>query len=457
MAPVTLKRRAAKKKSRTRAPFPAFIEQCDPTLGEEAPSGAGWLHEIKHDGYRLELHLRDRRARLYSRMAKDWTSQFPPIAEAARALPACEAILDGEALVLNVEGVADLQALRREIGKAKSERLLFYAFDLLYLDGEDLRALPLVKRKSRLKGLLESAPANLVYVDHLETDGPRVFDSACKLGLEGIVSKRKESPYRSGRQEFWIKAKCIKSESFPIIAFVEKLGAKPRRIASLYVGRRDERGRLLYAGKVRTGYTASDLREIRECLQPLILKTSPLDVPMNKPKATWVKPEILAEVQFSNVTEDRLLREAVFKGLRDDLLPPGHQGAERGAVKAPGQAPDFGRREAPCRRVAREYFTAAAGCGRAVEGRTRRVLDAHVAHRAPASRIPAAQAGAPRASHYILSQGTAAADPEGGASIAIAEARGRRGRAAVGGFARRFSRSSRDRGRRIAPVERDRR
>jgi bifunctional non-homologous end joining protein LigD len=331
MAPVAFKTRSAKGKSRHQTFFPGFIEQCDPTLREEAPRGAGWLHEIKHDGYRLELHLRDGRVRLYSRTAKDGTSQFPPIAEAARALPARDAILDGEAIVLNAHGVADLQALRREIGKAKSERLLYYAFDLLYLDGEDLRSLPLIKRKARLNALLDGAPEALVYVDDLESDGARVFDSACKLGLEGIVSKRKDSSYRSGRQETWIKAKCVKSDSFPIVAFVEKLGGRPRRIASLYVGRHDEEGRLVYAGKVRTGYTAADLREIRERLQPLILKYSALDVPVNKVKATWVKPEMLAEVQFSNVTEDGLLREAVFKGLRDDLAPPG--------VKAPSVVP----------------------------------------------------------------------------------------------------------------------
>jgi bifunctional non-homologous end joining protein LigD len=334
MPRAALKSKRSKQRRRVHAPFPGFIEQCDPTLRDDPPRGPGWLHEIKHDGYRVQLHMRDGGVRLYSRTAKDWTTQFIPIAKSGGVLAAQDAILDGEAVVLNAQGVADLQALRREIGKDTSERLTYHAFDLLHLDGADLRALPLIERKERLRTLLEGAPNNLVYVDHLFAEGPRVFRSACELGLEGVVSKREESPYRSGRQDDWIKTKCIKSDSFPIIAFVEKLGAKPRRIASLYVGRRDERGRLLYAGKVRSGYSSADLLEIRERLNPLISKRSPLDVPAKKEKATWVKPEVLAEVQYSNVTESGLLREAVFKGLRDDLAP-----LEPRTIRAPRLVP----------------------------------------------------------------------------------------------------------------------
>jgi bifunctional non-homologous end joining protein LigD len=141
---------------------------------------------------------------------------------------------------------------------------------------------------------------------------------ACKLGLEGIVSKRRDSPYRSGRQEVWIKLKCTKSDNFPIVAFVEKLGARPRKIASLYLGKRDG-GRLLYAGKARSGYTESVAREVRERLDPLIVRKSPLTVSVKKPKATWVKPVVEAEIEYGGITDDGLLREAVFKGLRDDL------------------------------------------------------------------------------------------------------------------------------------------
>jgi bifunctional non-homologous end joining protein LigD len=140
------------------------------------------------------------------------------------------------------------------------------------------------------------------------------------MGLEGLVAKRRDSVYRSGRVESWIKLKCVKSDNFPIVAFVEKLGAHPRKIASLYLGRR-EGGKLLYAGKARTGYTEEAAREVRERLDPLILAQSPLSVPVRKPKATWVQPVVEAEIEYAGITDDGLLRAAVFKGLRDDLAP----------------------------------------------------------------------------------------------------------------------------------------
>jgi bifunctional non-homologous end joining protein LigD len=172
-----------------------------------------------------------------------------------------------------------------------------------------------------LKSVLRKAPTTIAYVDYLEQDGARVFEQACRMGLEGIVAKRADTPYRSGRQDSWIKLKCVKSDTFPIVAFVEKLGAHPRKIASLYVGRREGQ-RLLYAGKARSGYTETVARQLRERLDPLIRKTSPLSVPVKKPKATWVEPAVDAEIEYSALTDDGLLRAAVFKGLRDDLRKP---------------------------------------------------------------------------------------------------------------------------------------
>jgi bifunctional non-homologous end joining protein LigD len=212
--------------------------------------------------------------------------------------------------------------LRRELGKAESSRLIYHTFDLLYRDGMDWRPEPLIERKHALKQLLIGAPPTLVYVDHFEAERQQVLEHACAMGLEGIVSKRRDSPYRSGRQESWIKLKCIKSETFPIVAFVEKLGARPRRIVSLYLKRR-EGDRLVYAGKARTGYTESVAREVRERVDPLILKKTPLSVPVKKPKATWMRPIVQAEIEHGGFTDDGLLRAAVFKELREDLgLPP---------------------------------------------------------------------------------------------------------------------------------------
>jgi bifunctional non-homologous end joining protein LigD len=326
-----------------RAPYPGFITPCDPTLRARAPDGSQWLHEIKIDGYRAQLHIRGGRVSVYSRSGYNWTAQFGQIARAAEALSAHDLIIDGEATVLGNTGLPDFQALRRELAKKHSDRLVYLAFDLLYLDGYDLRSAPLIERKRALQRVLTKAPPKLHYVEFFEmNDGDAVYRHACKFGLEGIVSKRRDAPYRSGRQESWLKLKCTKSDTFSIVAFVEKLGARPRKIASLYVGRRDG-DRLIYAGKARSGYTEPVAREVRERLDPLIIKRSPLSVPVKKPKATWVKPVIQAEIEYGGVTDDGLLREAVFKGLRDDLpaedaLPTAPRRAER-ARKGHGGVP----------------------------------------------------------------------------------------------------------------------
>jgi bifunctional non-homologous end joining protein LigD len=315
--------------------IPDYIEPCDPTLREHPPRGEDWVYEIKADGYRAQLHIRDHQAKIYSRTGYDWTEQFSSIAAAARRLRLKSAIIDGEAIVYGRNGLPDFQQLRRELGARKSHRVRYHAFDLLYLDGYDLRETPFIERKRLLQSLLKDAPETFVFVEHIEADGEEVFRNACKLGLEGLVAKRADAPYRSGRQETWLKLKCKKSETFPIIAFVEKLGAHPRRVASLYVGRRED-GKLLYAGKVRTGYTQTTARELRERLDPLIRRTSPLSIAVGKPKATWVEPTVEAEVEYGALTDDGLLREAVFKGIRDDLKVP--------RIKAPRLAPSSTRR-----------------------------------------------------------------------------------------------------------------
>ena len=298
--------------------YPRFIEPCHPAERDKPPTGSKWLYEIKVDGYRAQLHLRDGKAIVYSRRGHDWTDQFSMIARAAEHLPVRHAVMDGEVIVQDASGVADYHALRRELARKNSSQLTYYAFDLLFLDGVDLRSKPLIDRKRRLENLLENAPRTLLYSQHLEGDGGDIFARACDMGLEGVVAKRADAPYRSGRHESWLKIKCTKTASVPIIAFVEKLGAKPRRIASFYIGRWEGK-RLLYAGKVQGGFTMDEAREVRETLDPLIRKTSPLSVPVKKPKATWVEPTMLAEVRYSSLTQDRLLREPVFKGLREDL------------------------------------------------------------------------------------------------------------------------------------------
>ncbi|MDW6026395.1 DNA ligase D [Mesorhizobium sp. BAC0120] len=320
-----------------RAPL-SFIEFQMPELASKPPAGSEWIHEIKYDGYRTEIVLDGGKARAYTRRGYDWTERYPSIVEAVEKLPARSAIIDGEAVVLGAMGRPDFQALERELGKRPS-KIIYYAFDLLRLDGRDLRSRPLIDRKAALQKLLESAESGLVYSDHLKVSGEQVFEHACRLGLEGIVSKRVDAPYRSGRSETWRKVKCSRSDTFPIVAFVEKLGAHPRRVASLYIGRQQD-GRLIYAGKVGTGYTLTSARQLREILDPLIQTSSPLSHPIDKPKATWVQPVVLAEVGFSGETDRGVLREAVYKGLRQDLAPlprkPAAQSKPRGAGSTHG-------------------------------------------------------------------------------------------------------------------------
>ncbi|MDW9413989.1 DNA ligase D [Sinorhizobium meliloti] len=301
----------------TQSAFPEFIEPCHPTLKKRPPDGSEWVHEIKLDGYRAQLHINGGKITIYTRTGLDWTKEFKAVATAAEALAGYDVVMDGEVTVFGNTGLPDFQALRRELAKRSSPHLTFQAFDLLYLDGYDLRRVPLIERKRVLRELIGDAAGTIAYVDYLELEeGEPVYLHACKMGLEGIVSKRKDAPYRSGRQEIWTKTKCTKRDAFPIVAFVEKLGAHPRRIASLYLGRW-EGDRLVYAGKAQTGYTLTAAREVRERLNPFIIGKNPLSHPINKPKATWIEPQVFAEIDYGGVTDDGLLREPVFKGLQD--------------------------------------------------------------------------------------------------------------------------------------------
>jgi bifunctional non-homologous end joining protein LigD len=315
----------AKRRSRkaAKSQFPDFIEPALATLRPSVPQGDDWIHEIKYDGYRTQAHIRHGGARMFTRRGYDWTDTFRAVADALLGMAADELVLDGEIIVQDEHGVSNFSALQSELARRRSDRLTYYVFDLLYRDGEDLRQWPLVERKAALAALLADSPGRVVYSAHMEGHGAEMFRHACAMRLEGVISKLKDAPYRSGRVETWIKTKCIKRDSFPIVAFVEKLGASPRRIASLYLGRWDG-PRLLYAGKARSGYSLEVAQKVRERLDPLIVKKSPLDAPVNKPKATWVRPEVEADVEYSSMTTDGLLREPVFKGLAsaDHSEPP---------------------------------------------------------------------------------------------------------------------------------------
>lgn len=261
------------------------------TLRTKVPSGAEWIHEIKFDGYRAQAHLHSRAAIIYTRRGYDWTTAFQTIADDLARARAKSVVLDGEVVVLDAEGRSDFRLLQQDLAQGRTDRLTYFAFDLLELNGTDLREQPLSERKARLHKFVKGLTGSRIRLsDHVETDSAALLDHACAIRVEGIVSKRKDSPYRSGRTESWIKVKCNKSNDFPIIAFVEKLGAKPRRIASMYLGQR-KNGKLVYAGKAQTGFTNAQLYEIRERLDPFIRDTTPLDVPIKKPKRLGSTPK----------------------------------------------------------------------------------------------------------------------------------------------------------------------
>lgn len=288
------------------APFPSFIEPCKPTLRPKPPAGDMWQFEIKFDGYRAQLHLKAGKATVYTSSGLDWTDKFAPIVESAKALPANDAVLDGEIVVQDERGVPDFHALRAAIGR-EPHRLLFYAFDLLHLDGFDLRGAALSDRRSVLVKLLASVPATrIILSETIEEPGDLLLQHACAMGLEGIVAKRADAPYRSGRVETWIKTKCLKAMSLAVIGFVP---AKGNSIAALRLARREGKN-LIYAGKVGTGFSVRTAQTVRARLEPLMRKTAPTAKPLTKADTVWVEPKLNADIAC------RMVRHASFKGLR---------------------------------------------------------------------------------------------------------------------------------------------
>jgi bifunctional non-homologous end joining protein LigD len=299
--------------------LPDFVEPCLAERAEEVPAKGEWLYEIKFDGYRAQAHLTTKGVSTLTRRGYDWTEAFSSVATELKKVRASNTILDGEIVVLDSEGRSDFRLLQRDIAARRTNRLVYFVFDVLFLKGKDVRKLPLIERKQLLSDLLKSNTSDRVRLsEHLDAPGAEIFQHACQLRLEGIICKKVDSPYRSGRGGEWVKVKCIKADHFPIVAFVEKLGAKPRRIASLYLGRYED-GKLLYGGKAQSGFTTEQLYEVRERLDPFVRRDSALAVKIKKPKATWVEPVVEAQVEFSGRTSDGLLREPVFKGLREDL------------------------------------------------------------------------------------------------------------------------------------------
>jgi bifunctional non-homologous end joining protein LigD len=303
-----------------RAPLPKFVPPELATLVDRPPDGDQWLHEFKHDGYRILARLDHRRVELYSRNANDWTQRFPTVAAAVARLPAEQAIFDGEVTVLLPDGTSSFQALQNHLSGIKTGQLVYMIFDLLHLDGRDLTPARLEDRKAALARLLASArdkAAVLRYSDHVEGSGAEFFAHACGLGLEGIVSKRRDAPYRGSRGADWLKVKCLKEQEVVIGGYTDPEGSRVG-IGALLCGVYDH-ARLEYAGKVGTGFDNRTLRELKARLAKLEQDASPFATrPVGVGQAHWVKPQLVAQVSFTEWTSDGKLRHPAFHGLRED-------------------------------------------------------------------------------------------------------------------------------------------
>jgi DNA ligase D-like protein (predicted ligase) len=310
-----------------RSPPPKFIRPQLSLLVETTPAGSDWAHEIKYDGYRIHARLDRGKALLLTRTGLDWTDRYEPTAKAISALAAQTAYVDGELCAVRSDGTTSFSEMQAATDEGRTANLVYFVFDLLFLDGEKLAGLPLLERKERLKALVEGAPRSIQYSDHHIGDGQRFLQAACGAKAEGIISKRVNAPYVPGDRGVWRKAKCYQREEFIIVGYSEPEGSRPY-LGALLLAYYGDAARLVYAGRVGTGMSGSELRHLHEALQPLRTPKMPLDVPppttarfgspLNLSRVTWVRPKLVCEVRFLTWTADGLVRQGAYQGLRAD-------------------------------------------------------------------------------------------------------------------------------------------
>lgn len=294
--------------------MPRFIEPQLCRSVAKPPGTPGWVHEIKFDGYRMQLRTEGGDATLLTRNGLDWSAKFGAIVAAGTTLPPC--ILDGEVVALHESGAPDFTALQAAISDGKTDGLTYFAFDMLFSDEEDLRALPLAERKRRLKTFLETAPRFIRYVDHFTALGDAVLQSACRMDLEGIVSKKLDQPYRSGRGDAWQKSKCRQGHEVVIGAWTMTGKAFRSLIAGVF-----RNGQLEHVGRIGTGFSQETVAQIMPKLVALESDESPFageGAPAHSAGIHWVRPELVAEIHYAGVTANGTIRQASFKGLRED-------------------------------------------------------------------------------------------------------------------------------------------
>jgi bifunctional non-homologous end joining protein LigD len=303
-----------------RGPLPKHVEPQLATLVKEPPHGDDWLHEMKLDGYRILARVDKGKARLWSRNAKDWTERFPTVACAVEALAVPTAILDGEVAILLPDGTTSFNALQNAHGDAPAGELAYFVFDVIYLDGWSLTAASLEERKKVLHDLLAGSSTPLRYSEHVVGAGEEFFRQACRLKLEGIVSKKRDAPYTPGRMRTWLKVKCQQEQELVIGGFTDPEGQRSG-LGALLLGVYDD-GKLRYAGKVGAGFSVKLAQDLRRKLDRLARSTSPFGAKVPRmARAHWVKPELVANVSFGEWTPDGRLRHPSFKSLREDKAP----------------------------------------------------------------------------------------------------------------------------------------
>jgi len=308
-------------------PVPRWIKPQLTKLVDAPPDGPGWLHEIKFDGYRLHARLNRGDVRLLTRTGLDWTRKYPAIASAVSSLRAKEAYLDGELCSVRADGTASFSAIQAASDAGKSDALVFFLFDLLYLDGETINSAPFIDRKARLQKLLTIAPPTLQFSDHQIGRGPEFYAKACELSVEGIVSKRVDAPYTPGNRGLWVKTKCLNREEFVVVGWTDPEGSRPF-LGALLLAYYTPDGRLVYAGRVGGGINNAELGRLWQRLQPLAMSEMPLEVPPPRTnrfgsplvlsRVHWVQPALVVEVKYLSWTDDRLLRQVIYQGLRED-------------------------------------------------------------------------------------------------------------------------------------------
>ncbi len=309
-------------KAAPRAALPRFVAPCLATLVEKAPDAKRWVHEIKFDGYRIQARLDHGKIKLMTRKGLDWTTKFPGVAKAVGKLHAKTALIDGELVVENSKGVSSFSLLQEDLKAGRGGRMVLYAFDLMHLNGADLKPLPLAARKAALSALLRRGHdrAHLRFSRSLRERGPVLLKHACRMGLEGIISKLADARYHSGRGHDWLKAKCSDRQEFVVAGFAPS-SADAHAIGALVLGVY-ERGSLKYSGRVGTGFTHDTARTLYRTLKARERKTSPFKpVPADergRRGPVWVEPTMVVEVDFHGWTHGDRVRQGSFQGVRRD-------------------------------------------------------------------------------------------------------------------------------------------